>query len=133
VVDRIVRTARMNNRKLGVTGVLFFEQGYFFQILEGQADVVRPLYEQIRRDPRHYDIDTLFDEPVSDRTFSDWSLGAFAVEKKSQADINLYQRIVHRLSDASSFNVTSMVGFAWTLVADSARFGQDSPVGYPMR
>ena len=73
----IVSTAQKNNKNLDVTGVLFFENNHFFQIIEGNEPNLRQLYETIERDDRHSRITKLLDQPVPERTFSDWSLESF--------------------------------------------------------
>lgn len=76
----IVSTAQKNNKNLDVTGVLFFENNHFFQIIEGNEPNLRQLYETIERDDRHSRITKLLDQPVPERTFNDWSLESFYVD-----------------------------------------------------
>jgi len=66
--------ARAKNARLGVTGMLLFSDGCFFQVLEGDEDVVLPLFETISADPRHASIVTIIREPIAERSFSDWSM-----------------------------------------------------------
>ena len=60
--------------------MLFFENNHFFQIIEGNEPNLRQLYETIERDDRHSRITKLLDQPVPERTFSDWSLESFYVD-----------------------------------------------------
>lgn len=71
---RILETSRVNNAALGITGILLFENGSFFQILEGEADVIDELYQRIRIDPRHHKVSLVFSEPIEERTFGEWSM-----------------------------------------------------------
>ena len=52
-VARIVAAARRFNPELGVTGLLVFGSGVFFQWIEGPPGPVAGLMDRIRRDPRH--------------------------------------------------------------------------------
>ncbi len=79
----IVDSARKKNSNLDVTGVLFFENNHFFQIIEGPEDNLRQLYGTIEKDERHCRITKLLDQPVSDRTFKEWSLETFYVDNPS--------------------------------------------------
>ena len=79
----IVSSANIRNKKMDITGVLFFENNHFFQIIEGKEDNLRNLYDSIERDNRHCRITKLLDQPVSKRTFEDWSLETFYVDNPS--------------------------------------------------
>lgn len=70
----ILRVARTNNARHGVTGALMLYDNWFAQVLEGpEAEVVR-LFETIRADPRHDGIDLRLQETVSGRLFERWAM-----------------------------------------------------------
>ena len=73
----ILTKAREKNGHLGITGLLLYKEGNFMQLLEGEENAVRGLYDTIRRDPRHFDVTLLLSEPVQakDRLFPDWTMG----------------------------------------------------------
>ena len=71
----ILKAARTKNAKLGVTGMLLFDEGDFFQILEGDADVVNRLFATIGKDKRHHQVTKVILEPIPERNFSDWTMG----------------------------------------------------------
>jgi hypothetical protein len=74
-VDRIVATARRINPSQGITGLLVFGSGVFFQWLEGPRDHVTGLMARIRRDPRHDEVVMLSQsEEVRERLFPNWSM-----------------------------------------------------------
>ena len=50
-VARIVEQAHEANPGLGITGMLVFGGGVFFQWIEGPRDHVLPLMDRIRADP----------------------------------------------------------------------------------
>jgi len=66
--------ARDKNAKLGITGMLLYRGACFAQILEGEEILVRSLYEEISRDPRHHKITVMFEGPAREREFHDWSM-----------------------------------------------------------
>lgn len=72
---QLLRTARDLNLRNAVTGLLLFHGGHFMQVIEGEEDAVRETFGRIRQDSRHRDIAVLFDEPISERLFADWSMG----------------------------------------------------------
>lgn len=72
---RLLAHSRDNNQAQGITGMLLYKDGNFLQVLEGEAQTVRDLYERIQRDPRHQNTIVMLDESISQRTFPDWSMG----------------------------------------------------------
>lgn len=74
-VDRIVATAQAGNRVRGITGLLVFGGGMFFQWLEGRREQVLELMDLIQADPRHHALVVLdTDEEWRERLFGDWSM-----------------------------------------------------------
>jgi Sensors of blue-light using FAD len=71
----LLARARSRNAELGLTGMLLYDQGSFFQVLEGPPDVVEALYLKIERDPRHTEITCIIREPIPRRCFGAWSMG----------------------------------------------------------
>ena len=61
-----IRTA---NAKCGVTGMLLYIEGSFFQILEGPQDIVETLVQKIESDPQHKRVTIIVKEAVAARSF----------------------------------------------------------------
>jgi hypothetical protein len=75
VVAFIVKAAQRNNPRYGITGLLVFGGGMFFQWLEGPRENVRRLMDAIKRDPRHESVVELSEtEEVRERLFPDWAM-----------------------------------------------------------
>ena len=69
-VARIITTARRCNPEHGITGMLVFGSGIFFQWLEGPRDNVTALMSLLRTDRRHESIILLSEtEEVRERLF----------------------------------------------------------------
>jgi Sensors of blue-light using FAD len=71
----ILRKSKLNNAKVGVTGVLCFSESIFIQVLEGGRDAVNELYLRIARDPRHHQVVLLSYDEIPERRFTGWSMG----------------------------------------------------------
>ena len=75
-VTSIVKQSVSNNRALGITGVLFFLNHRFYQVLEGDKFFIQQLYLSICRDKRHSQLELLAFNPIRRRAFSDWFMGS---------------------------------------------------------
>ncbi len=74
-VQRIVATARRCNAEHGITGMLVFGSGIFFQWLEGPRDNVTALMVLLRGDRRHENIVELSaEEDIGERLFPTWDM-----------------------------------------------------------
>ncbi|AWM32519.1 BLUF domain-containing protein [Hymenobacter nivis] len=69
--------ARAFNRAHHLSGLLLHTpDDRFFQILEGEEDVVRTLYyDHIMADPRHYRCRLVGAGACAERSFADWNMG----------------------------------------------------------
>ena len=79
----IVEEAQINNDRNNLTGVLFYENKHFFQIIEGEEKNLRNVFTAIENDGRHCRLTKLIDQPVPKRTFTQWSLETFYVDNLS--------------------------------------------------
>jgi methanogenic corrinoid protein MtbC1 len=77
----MVSEARARNRELGITGMLLFEDGCFLQTLEGPPDHLDIVWNAIKRDPRHRDIQVLSEHVSNGRLFSAWDLMLYDRQK----------------------------------------------------
>jgi len=73
-VEELLKTARRNNQRAGITGMLLYVERNFMQAIEGPPDQVRDLYERLELDPRHYGLTKLINEPIVERQFAQWSM-----------------------------------------------------------
>ena len=74
-VGRIVDTAQRLNLARGITGVLVFGSGIFFQWIEGPAAQMKKLIAGLHRDPRHCDLVSLDQsEEERERLYPNWEM-----------------------------------------------------------
>lgn len=64
-----------NNAKLEITGMLLYKDGNFMQVLEGEEETVRNLYNKITGDSRHHGAINLLQGNQPERQFPEWSMG----------------------------------------------------------
>ena len=78
-VAEILGVSERNNRRDRLTGVLLSHDGWFLQALEGSRTDIERLLTRLHKDPRHKNIRTLGFDPITERSFSDWSMGQILV------------------------------------------------------
>jgi hypothetical protein len=74
-LDRLLLDARAFNQGAGVTGVLLYHAGSFFQFFEGPEVGVEAVYERICQARTHTDIVELLKAPSRSRQFESWHMG----------------------------------------------------------
>lgn len=71
----LLRQCHANNTARGITGMLFYGNGTFLQVVEGDEGVVDELVGRIARDARHDDIRILSRKSIERREHPDWTMG----------------------------------------------------------
>jgi methanogenic corrinoid protein MtbC1 len=71
---RLARAAQIRNRSEGVTGLVIYDKGNFFQWLEGPAESLGRIWSSVRRDPRHTSIEIMGNQRTPVRFFGDWDM-----------------------------------------------------------
>ena len=109
-VDTIIATSRRRNPVLGITGILVFGGGVFFQWIEGPKAEVMGLARRIEADPRHEMMTILStDEEVRERIFPTWDMELVGAENiqevlldaietaQDQKSVDALQRLLDKL------------------------------------
>lgn len=79
-VAKILTKSRINNRKNGLVGVLYYGNGHFFQCIEGEESAIDKLYETLLQDERHTDLKMLSRRTINHPSFADWSMKYVSLE-----------------------------------------------------
>lgn len=95
----IQNKAKTNNAPLDVTGSLFYNGGWFLQVLEGPETTLEKLYQKIELDSRHKNSRVLYNEPAKFRTFPRWNMNMTNLNDR-QAD--KYDELVEVLEAAQA-------------------------------
>ena len=85
-LEKILMDARTGNQARGVTGALVYVDGVFFQIIEGDKEVVQKLMASIASDSRHQSVTVFYQAEVDARGFGSWSMAyvSASAEQMSQ-------------------------------------------------
>ena len=103
-LEKIITTAKHHNPRFGITGLLVFGSGIFFQWLEGPRDNVTSLFKIISADLRHSDVVLLTKEDeFRERLFPNWDM-----ELVAAGDISaVLEDAMHEASDPKQKNTLS--------------------------
>ena len=71
-IKHLMDYVKTQNNQLGITGILIYAEGNFFQILEGEQDAILSLFKKIKKDPRHYNIIKMLDKEIYNNAFSEY-------------------------------------------------------------
>ncbi len=73
-LQRLTVGSQQRNSRDGITGLMLYDEGRFYQWLEGPPDKLDRLFRAIRSDPRHTDIEVLGSFPARARRFGGWTM-----------------------------------------------------------
>ena len=77
---RLLESARAFNQQHGITGILFYDNQQFGQIIEGERVSVMKAWKRILDDKRHHRIELLEIREIIERTYPDWLLRFYGGE-----------------------------------------------------
>ena len=73
-IQEMLGKAKENNHRLGITGCLLYHEGEFIQYLEGNQFRVLTLFDKIKADSRHMQVDLLSYGEREGRAFGSWNM-----------------------------------------------------------
>ena len=110
----LLEVARKENERLGVTGMLLYQEGSFMQMLEGDKQTVLDLYEKIKKDGRHNGVATVLTDDIDERNFEDWTMGFFNMDKAG--DFQKYNDYIKENLTLKSFNKGSQEAYRFMIL-----------------
>lgn len=92
----LVEVARTNNSRCGVTSLLLYGDGVFFQVLEGHEEDVQAQFEKISLDNRHHAIVVAAERRVQERSLGDWTMACMPFNKKERKNLERLTRFTQK-------------------------------------
>lgn len=89
-IQELMDFVKIHNNANQITGVLMYSDGNFFQVLEGEKNVIQELFAKIKKDPRHYDVIQIISNQIAERNFSEYH-SSFTTIKDSTSHAELYK------------------------------------------
>lgn len=106
--EDIFRVARRNNDRLGISGVLFVQEDYYIQLLEGPRDILFDRFRIILNDNRHSDVILTLFEELNFPMFSDWRMATLSEENPRVRQI--YRSFTSDISSLRQLSGATMWG-----------------------
>mgnify|MGYP003643092662 CR=1 FL=1 len=76
-IESILKKSCVYNLEKNITGILLYIDRDFIQVLEGDKNDISTLFKKIKKDKRHKGIICVINETITQRQFSDWSMGYY--------------------------------------------------------
>jgi len=89
-LQSMLKKAREKNKRLDITGMLLYRDGFFMQALEGELSDIENLYQVISEDKRHSGLILIYKKPIKQRGFPDWTMGFNKIDDTDLGSIEGY-------------------------------------------
>ena len=83
----LLEVSRVNNARVGVTGLLLYKDEQFMQVIEGPEAEVTRLFGRIGEDKRHHSVKSLAEKTIRKRRYSRWSMGFRQLDEAQAREI----------------------------------------------
>ncbi|GAA4108762.1 hypothetical protein GCM10022393_05070 [Aquimarina addita] len=94
---------KRTNSSLGITGILMYSDGNFFQVLEGEKEQLQNLFKKIQSDSRHYNVIKFFDRKITSCLFTQYQSSFSVISKKNEyRDLDVFLKN-EKSSDPDNF------------------------------
>lgn len=115
-IKEILEVSNQRNKDTGITGILVYCNKHFFQILEGEKEVVESLFSKISIDPRHDNVIKLQSTFVEKRQFEKWNMAFKSYNKELKCLDNFnteefYSYVKDQLNGCNAVSLKILVDF----------------------
>jgi len=98
-IQEVLHYTRNWNNDHGITGILLYSDGNFFQVLEGETDILKSLLSRIVKDKRHTNVMIIFEKEVSETSFEDYQSDFISLDSRFEAkNIEMYLSQIDKLN-----------------------------------
>lgn len=86
-IEVLLHEWEKRNSQKGIKGLLLYSEGNFFQVLEGEKDLVLNLFAGIQADPRHKEIMQIVGRDIARGSYDDYISDYLNEQKKTRSTI----------------------------------------------
>lgn len=98
-IQEVLNFSRNWNNDHHITGILLYSEGNFFQVLEGEKDLLKNLFSRILNDKRHQNIMVIFEKEVFQPKFEDYQSDFISLDSRFAAEeIDFYFSQIEKLN-----------------------------------
>lgn len=94
-VGEVLSGSKSWNNQHDVTGLLLFSEGNFFQIIEGEKNVIFQLFENIKKDKRHRNIMQIFGKEIHKEAYDGYD--SDFVSEEANYDSEKFQHYLNQI------------------------------------
>lgn len=116
VVYDIVKEAKTNNEKNGITGILVFGANIFFQALEGDRDKLSVLLKKLYNDKRHENVELLDFTEITEKEFESWGMELKTLSQEADEFL-----LKNNISQYNPYQFNSFQAYGFALAAKQWR------------
>ncbi len=121
VLTFIEATAKYQNPQYGISGVLFFENNNFLQIIEGPETSLRQLMKNIEADNNNKNITVLLDEAIEMGSFKDWNMDVFHLKSGVKFNARTLDRLTEQYKKILKPDSKMLMVFYKSLLEEQTR------------
>ena len=114
----ITQTAKNNNPALNITGLLFYHNQQFLQVIEGEQSDLESLMATVTADQRHEEVVRIVDQEVPERGFSEWNMDSFNLSEHQQLSPDQLQAIKELYKENFAMQSDTIVDFYKSMLGD---------------
>lgn len=71
---RLFTQSYYSNKANGITGILLFDGDQYGEIIEGEIDTIKKIWQIIKKDKRHKNINIIAKDIITSRAYATWSM-----------------------------------------------------------
>ena len=107
-IQEVLNFSKNWNNDHDITGILLYSEGNFFQVLEGEQNILQSLFSRIESDKRHYNIIKIFEKKVETGHYDNYECNFISLDTRFRPEnFHIYLSQV----DKCSPEIQSSVGY----------------------
>lgn len=109
-IEEIFVSTNARNNARGITGILLYSEGNFFQVIEGEKDQLLNLYQKIQKDERHHNVIKIFGREIKEDHFPNYESQFISQKKKHNPEtVDNYLKHIRFLDQPSKNAVRNIL------------------------